>query len=111
MTDMPDNCPSIAAKNSGQCSPPTPPPSPPPRRSSPSCMAGQTGLTKVEKVLGSVVSSGVIQVQDLDVGDRVIGIDENGSDADECEVVSVASTGNKTVFGNYTVSTMHFDTF
>ena len=36
-----------------------------------------------------MISSGVVEVQNLQVGDRVKGIDENGSDADECEVVSV----------------------
>ncbi len=62
------------------------------------CMAGKTALTKVEKVLGSVISSDVVEVRDLEVGDRVLGIDENMNVADECEVVSVASTGNKAVF-------------
>ena len=54
-------------------------------------MAGKTGLTKVEKVLDSVISSHIVQVQDLDleVGDCIQGIDENMTAADECEVVSV----------------------
>ena len=71
-------------------------------------MAGKTGLTKVEKVMGAVISSDIVEVRNLEVGDRVIGLDENMAAADECEVVSVASTGNKTVFGNYTVS-LHFE--
>ena len=51
-------------------------------------MAGKTGLTKVQKVLGNVISH-VVEVRNLEVGDRVQGIDENMAAADECEVVSV----------------------
>ncbi len=67
----------------------------------PICMAGKTGLTKVEKTDGS---ENIVKVQNLEVGDRVKGIDDNMADDDDCEVVSVTRTGFKTVYGNYTVS-------
>ena len=72
-------------------------------------MAGKTGLTKVEKIMGTVISSDVVNLRDLQLGDKIRGIDQDLAESDECEVVSVARTGNMPFFGNYTVSSMMDD--
>ena len=77
----------------------------------PNCMAGKTGLTKVEKIYGTVISSDVVNLRDLQFGDKIRGIDQDMAESDECEVVSVTSMGNVSVFGNYTVSSMIVDVY
>lgn len=68
------------------------------------CMAGTTGFTKVEKLSedSDVTTSTVTELQNLQVGDVIKGLDATKSPSDECEVVSVSSQGSSVVHGNYT---------
>ena len=83
--------------------PPTPPPTPrPTKRPTRVCIAGSTGFTKVEKGIGFGAEYKIKQLQDLQVGDHIIGMSTDKSKSDECEVVSVSSKGGSLVYGNYT---------
>ena len=62
-------------------------------------MAASTGFTKVDKLHGTVE---IKELQHLEVGDTIKGVNENKIEVDDCEVVSVSTQGNATVFGNYT---------
>ena len=62
-------------------------------------MAASTGFTKVDKLHGTVE---IKELQHLEVGDTIKGVNENKIEVDDCEVVSVSIQGNGTVFGNYT---------
>ena len=85
------------------CCPVTPPPRPKPvPPPSPACMAGRTGFTKVEKPDDLPVQTSNTQLQNLQAGDYIVGLDENQDFTDECEVVSVTTKGQGVVYGNYT---------
>ena len=66
------------------------------------CMRGTTGFTKVEKLFGNAIASSAVPLQDLQVGDRIVGLDATKSEVDDCEVVSVSNQGGATVYQNYT---------
>lgn len=65
------------------------------------CMAGQTGFTKVD-TSGSSKSSTITRLDNLQVGDTIHGLDKNKSKNKACEIVSLTSVGDRTVYGNYT---------
>ena len=65
-------------------------------------MAGQTGFTKVENPDGLPIQISQVQLQNLQIGDYIVGLDENQDSTDDCEVVSVTTKGQGVVYGNYT---------
>eukprot|EP00571_Detonula_confervacea_P004301 CAMPEP_0172317898 /NCGR_PEP_ID=MMETSP1058-20130122/33198_1 /TAXON_ID=83371 /ORGANISM="Detonula confervacea, Strain CCMP 353" /LENGTH=497 /DNA_ID=CAMNT_0013032579 /DNA_START=60 /DNA_END=1553 /DNA_ORIENTATION=+ len=65
------------------------------------CMAGQTGFTKVD-TSGSSKSTTVTRLDNLQVGDTIHGLDEFKSKNEACEIISLTSAGDRTVYGNYT---------
>ena len=83
----------------GNTPPPTPKPTPAP---APACMAGWTSFTKVEKPDGLPTQMELTPLQNLQVGDYIVGLDENQEAVDDCEVVSVTTKGSGMVYGNYT---------
>lgn len=64
----------------------------------PTCMAGNTGFMKVT----GTGNTETTQLQDLQVGDNIIGLNGDKSVVEDCEVISLTSKGNATVYDKYT---------
>jgi hypothetical protein len=82
--------------------PPNLAPSPAPTPATAECIAADTGFTQVSKLFGSVVSTAVLPLDQITLGEKIIGLDADKEINDECEVVSITSMGVGEVFGNYT---------
>jgi len=68
-------------------------------KSGKACIAGQTGFKKVKP---DTKQPTITRLDNLQVGDTIHGMDNNKAKNEECKVLSLTSSGNRTVYGNYT---------